>query len=83
MHDYPDDKCRTILQHTVAAMSADSVVLLDDVVLPDHGAHPYSLDKDTVSPPLPFPLPILCDVPPRCGRREKVLLRPIQVGRRY
>lgn len=49
MHDYPDEKCRIILNNTVAAMDNDSVILIDEVVLPDKGAHPYSLDKDIVS----------------------------------
>ena len=48
MHDYPDDKCRQILKNTVAAMDRESVILIDDVVLPEKGAHPHSLDKDIV-----------------------------------
>jgi hypothetical protein len=48
MHDYDDTDCQKILNHTKAAMSADSVILVDDVVLPAVGAHPYSLDKDIV-----------------------------------
>lgn len=48
MHDYPDDKCQLILSNTLAAMADDSVILVDDVVLPDRGAHSYSLDKDIV-----------------------------------
>ena len=48
MHDYPDDRCRIILNHIKDAMSADSVILIDDVVLPEKSAHPHSLDKDLI-----------------------------------
>ena len=46
MHDYPDERCRLILKNTIAAMAHDSVILVDDVVLPEKGAHSHSLDKD-------------------------------------
>ena len=39
MHDYPDDKCMLILQHIIRAMDKVSVILIDDIVLPDKGAH--------------------------------------------
>ena len=48
MHDYPDDRCRIILEHTRAEMNDESVIFIDDVVLPEKGAHPHSLDKDIV-----------------------------------
>ena len=48
MHDYPDERCRLILQNTMAAMTRDSVIMIDDVVLPEKGAHPHSLDKDVL-----------------------------------
>jgi hypothetical protein len=46
MHDYTDEKCRVILRNIVAAMEPYSILLIDEVVIPDTGAHPYSTDKD-------------------------------------
>lgn len=37
MHDYPDDKCMTILGNMREAMAADSVIMIDDMVLPSEG----------------------------------------------
>lgn len=39
LHDFPDDKCRFILQNTIGAMDKDSLILIDDMVLPDTNAH--------------------------------------------
>ncbi|KAJ9325574.1 hypothetical protein DTO027B5_6314 [Paecilomyces variotii] len=39
LHDWPDKECVKILQNIVDAMSADSRILIDEVVLPDTGAH--------------------------------------------
>ena len=39
MHDYPDDKCKDILHHTMSAMSEDSVILIDEMILPNVGTH--------------------------------------------
>ncbi len=39
LHDYPDDKCRIILRNTIAALGKDSVILIDDMVLPNSGVH--------------------------------------------
>ena len=36
--DYPDDKCRIVLHHTAAAMTKDSVILIDDMILPNKKA---------------------------------------------
>ncbi|KAL8888357.1 MAG: hypothetical protein Q9215_004193 [Flavoplaca cf. flavocitrina] len=38
LHDWPDHKCREILQNVKDAMDAESVLLLDDKVVPDIGA---------------------------------------------
>ncbi|MCJ1268551.1 hypothetical protein MMC22_008439 [Lobaria immixta] len=35
LHDYPDDKCRTILRNTMMAMGKDSKIIIDEMVLPD------------------------------------------------
>ena len=37
LHNHPDDRVCTILQHTKNAMSQDSVLLIDEMVLPDTG----------------------------------------------
>jgi demethylsterigmatocystin 6-O-methyltransferase len=39
IHDYPEDKAILILKNTIAAMAPDSVILIDDIVLPDSGVH--------------------------------------------
>lgn len=39
IHDYPDDKAVIILKNTIAALAPDSVILIDDMVLPNSGAH--------------------------------------------
>lgn len=39
MHNYADEKAVTILKNTVAAMGPDSVILIDDMVVPNVGAH--------------------------------------------
>lgn len=46
MHDYPDDKCRVILRNTSKVMGPDSVMLIDDVIVPNEHAHPHATDKD-------------------------------------
>lgn len=39
LHDYPDEKCRIILGHLVEAMNkTNSVILIDEMMLPDFGA---------------------------------------------
>ncbi len=39
MHDYSDEKCVLILRQIMKAMDKDSVILIDDRILPDQGAH--------------------------------------------
>ncbi|KAH8689511.1 O-methyl transferase B [Talaromyces proteolyticus] len=39
MHDYPDDKAVAILKNIIAALGPDSVILIDDMVLPDSKVH--------------------------------------------
>jgi len=39
IHDYPDEKAIEILKNTKAAMGSDSVILVDDMVVPNVGAH--------------------------------------------
>ena len=37
LHDYSDQKCLVILKHLIAAMNIDSVILIDDMILPNQG----------------------------------------------
>jgi len=39
LHDWPDHKSREILRNTKSAMGKDSVILIDEMVLPDVGVH--------------------------------------------
>lgn len=39
MNDWPDTECARILRNVAAAMNTDSRILVDEVVLPDTGAH--------------------------------------------
>ncbi|KAL1967368.1 hypothetical protein VTN77DRAFT_3152 [Rasamsonia byssochlamydoides] len=39
LHDYLDDKCELILKNTVDALADDSLILIDDMVLPNLGVH--------------------------------------------
>ncbi|KAL8832108.1 MAG: hypothetical protein Q9191_000465 [Dirinaria sp. TL-2023a] len=38
LHDYSDDKCLAILRNLKVAMTGSSVILIDDMVLPDYNA---------------------------------------------
>ncbi|KAI1208247.1 S-adenosyl-L-methionine-dependent methyltransferase [Annulohypoxylon truncatum] len=39
LHNWPDDKCIEILQNIKAGMTEESKILIDDMVLPERGAH--------------------------------------------
>lgn len=39
LHDYPDDKCLVILKNLITAMSKDSMILIDEMVLPNSNVH--------------------------------------------
>ena len=45
-HDWGTEDCIKILQHTRNAMSASSTILIDEVVLPDQGAHWMITQRD-------------------------------------
>ncbi|MCJ1329290.1 hypothetical protein MMC10_005969 [Thelotrema lepadinum] len=45
-HDYPDEKCRIIVENTVEAMAKDSLILIDDMVVPDSGVHWQATNLD-------------------------------------
>ena len=46
MHDYTDAKCTLILQHIVKVMAENSVILIDDMVLPNRGASSRQMQVD-------------------------------------
>ena len=46
LHDWPDHKCREILQNIIPAMGPDSAILLDEMVLPDTNVHWQSAQID-------------------------------------
>ncbi|KAI4133410.1 MAG: hypothetical protein LQ347_002190 [Umbilicaria vellea] len=46
LHDWPDDKAEQILKNLVPAMSLDSLLLIDDMVLPNTGVHWWSACLD-------------------------------------
>lgn len=46
LHNWDDDKAVRILANIVPAMSADSMVLIDEVVIPDAGAHVWPAGLD-------------------------------------
>ena len=39
MHDYPDEKCAIILRQVMDVMDKHSVILIDDMVVPNEGAN--------------------------------------------
>ncbi|KAK0506920.1 hypothetical protein JMJ35_010620 [Cladonia borealis] len=45
-HDWPNYKCREILQNIISSMAPESVILLDEMILPDSGVHYQSTQTD-------------------------------------
>lgn len=39
LHDFPDDKCRIILKNIIDVLGPDSLILIDDMVLPNTGVY--------------------------------------------
>ena len=46
IHNWPDHKVREILQNIIPAMSAHSVILIDEMVLPDSGVNWHATSMD-------------------------------------
>lgn len=46
LHDYSDDKCLVILENLIAAMDKDSVILIDEMVLPNTNVHWQATQMD-------------------------------------
>lgn len=46
LHDYPDDKATALMQITAEAMAPDSVLIIDELVIPNKGAHGHATQFD-------------------------------------
>jgi demethylsterigmatocystin 6-O-methyltransferase len=46
LHDHADLKCLIILKNILAAMDTDSLILIDDMVIPNSGVHSYATQID-------------------------------------
>lgn len=46
LHDYPDEKAITLLKLTGEAMSTDSILIIDELVIPNKGAHEHATQLD-------------------------------------
>ncbi|KAI1080242.1 putative sterigmatocystin 8-O-methyltransferase precursor [Whalleya microplaca] len=46
LHDWPDDKCKEILQNIKVGMTEDSVLLIDEMVLPERGTPSMATQLD-------------------------------------
>lgn len=46
MHDYPEEKAVIILKNAISALGPDSVILIDDMVLPGSGVHFHATQID-------------------------------------
>lgn len=46
LHDFPDHRCREILNNIIPAMGKDSVIIIDDMRLPDRNVHWHVTEID-------------------------------------
>lgn len=46
LHDYPDEKCVLLLHQTMKAMEKDSLILIDEMILPNQGMHWHATLSD-------------------------------------
>ena len=46
LHNHPDEQVRLILRNIMSAMGKDSIILLDEWVLPQKGVSPYAASMD-------------------------------------
>ena len=46
LHDWPDDKCQVILSQLRDALASDSVIVIDEIVLPEMGASTLQMVMD-------------------------------------
>jgi demethylsterigmatocystin 6-O-methyltransferase len=48
IYDYPEEKAIRLLKNTAAALGPDSVILIDDMVLPNAGVYWHATQIDMV-----------------------------------
>lgn len=46
LHDYADDKAITIIHNTIPALSSDSLLVIDEIIIPNRGVHPRATELD-------------------------------------
>ncbi|KAL1967218.1 hypothetical protein VTN77DRAFT_3509 [Rasamsonia byssochlamydoides] len=46
LHDFPDDKCQLILKNIIDVLAPDSLILIDDMVLPNTGVYWQTTQMD-------------------------------------
>lgn len=46
LHDYPDEKALALLANTIPALGKDSVLVIDEMIIPNKGAHPRATGQD-------------------------------------
>lgn len=46
LHDYPDEKCVILLRKTMTAMDQDSLILINEMILPNQGMHWHATLSD-------------------------------------
>lgn len=46
LHDYADDKAITIIHNIMPALSSDSRLIIDEMIIPNRGAHMRATDMD-------------------------------------
>lgn len=46
LHDFPDEKCVLLLHKTMKAMGKDSLILIDEIILPNQGTHWHATSSD-------------------------------------
>ena len=46
LHDYSDDRCLVLLQNTMAAMGPESVIIIDEMIIPNAGTHWRAMHLD-------------------------------------
>lgn len=48
LHDWPDKECLVLLNNIKPALSVDSAILIDEIILPNTGAHWQAAHRDLV-----------------------------------
>ncbi|KAK3379887.1 S-adenosyl-L-methionine-dependent methyltransferase [Lasiosphaeria ovina] len=48
LHDYPDDKAIAIIQNTLPALTEGSILIIDEIIIPNTGVHPTATQTDMI-----------------------------------